>query len=277
MKVVIILAFILTLCQCSELIQLTTNTTVVRDDIKFPFGTSVVKSFSVTFMAEVADKTFILLLFYSMRMAKVKLILLSLVSLLGMNLLTVILGGSIPLLLYANFIDWVALILFFIFSIMLFEEAYHMDNKTLKTRYDKYTKKHQKLKEQALMRTLSEPDPSLRERLLSEGDAEIEHIQTNVPQQEDPRLVWSFFTSLMVAECGDRSMFSTLLIAAVYDFWGVLLGSTVAHIICILLAIFMGSFLSNYVTEKQTNYIGGALFLFFAIEMVLLKFGIFAC
>jgi putative Ca2+/H+ antiporter (TMEM165/GDT1 family) len=237
----------------------------------------VVKSFSVTFMAEVADKTFILLLFYSMRMAKVKLILISLASLLVMNLLTVILGGSIPLLLYANFIDWVALILFFIFSIMLFEEAYHMDNKTLKTRYDKYNKKHQKLKEQALMRTLSDPDITIRERLLSEGDAEIEHIQMSVPQQEDPKLAWSFFASLMVAECGDRSMFSTLLIAAVYDFWGVLLGSTIAHIICILLAIYSGAFLSNYVTEKQTNYIGGALFLFFALEMVLLKFGIIAC
>jgi putative Ca2+/H+ antiporter (TMEM165/GDT1 family) len=257
--------------QQSMISQLTTNTTVVKDDIKFTFGSSFVKSFSVTFLSELADKTFILLLFYSMRMSKCKLVVLALISLLGMNLLTVILGVSIPLLLYANFIDWIALILFFIFSIMLFEEAFHMENKTLKVRYDKYTKKHQKIKEQAISRAVSEPDLYMRERLLSTDEADTEQLYV---REEDPKLAWAFFTSLVVAECGDRSMFSTLLIAAVYDFWGVIFGTTIAHIICILLAIFIGSFLSNYITEKQTNYIGGVIFLLFSIEMILLKFGI---
>jgi putative Ca2+/H+ antiporter (TMEM165/GDT1 family) len=253
-------------------IQLITNSTVLHDDIKFGFGSSFVKSFSVTFMAEVADKTFILLLFYSMRMKKLKLIIIASVSLLLMNLLTVILGGSIPLLLYANFIDWVALILFFIFSIVLFEEAFHMENKTIKTRYDKYTKKHQTLKEDALRKATSEPNIELRERLLSVESVEIEHINRIIPEEEENKLVWTFFTSLMVAECGDRSMFSTMLIAAVYDIWGVLLGTTLAHLICIILAVFLGSWLSTRLAEKQTNFLGGFIFLLFALEMLLLKF-----
>jgi putative Ca2+/H+ antiporter (TMEM165/GDT1 family) len=53
--------------------------------------------------------------------------------------------------------------------------------------------------------------------------------------------------------------------------WGVLIGSCLAHTLCILLAIYLGNFLSKYLTEKQMCYFGGLIFFVFSIQILLLK------
>src|SRR5690606_7135149 len=115
----------------------------------------------------------------------------AIIALIGMNILTILIGNAIPLLLYKNFIDWVAIILFFIFSVFLFEEAYTMESKTLKARYDKYLQKHERVKiSKSFKRANSEEGMDLKAPLVSEEDQE-----NQIPPEEGNKMIWTFFSS----------------------------------------------------------------------------------
>ncbi|KAH7288033.1 hypothetical protein KP509_31G008500 [Ceratopteris richardii] len=72
------------------------------------------------------------------------------------------------------------------------------------------------------------------------------------------------FGLVFLAEWGDKSFFSTIALSAASSPIGVVSGSVVGHGIATLLAVLGGSFLSSYISEKVTAYIGGTLFLVFA-------------
>ncbi|KAL3695109.1 hypothetical protein R1sor_008760 [Riccia sorocarpa] len=73
------------------------------------------------------------------------------------------------------------------------------------------------------------------------------------------------FALVFVAEWGDKSFFSTIALAAASSPLGVVTGAVAGHGAATLLAVLGGSFLSNYVSEKVIAYVGGALFLVFAL------------
>lgn len=90
----------------------------------------------------------------------------------------------------------------------------------------------------------------------------------------------STFVLVFSAEWGDKSFVATTALAAASSPFGVTIGETklchtVIQIFCIgaigghfvatVLAVVGGSFLSSYVSEKSVQYIGGTLFLIFAL------------
>ncbi|XP_074583242.1 GDT1-like protein 1, chloroplastic [Curcuma longa] len=77
--------------------------------------------------------------------------------------------------------------------------------------------------------------------------------------------VISTFILVFVAEWGDKSFFSTIALAAASSPLGVIGGALVGHAFATLLAVLGGSFLGTFVSEKVIAYIGGVLFLVFAV------------
>jgi putative Ca2+/H+ antiporter (TMEM165/GDT1 family) len=67
-----------------------------------------------------------------------------------------------------------------------------------------------------------------------------------------------------VAEWGDRSMFATIALGAAQNPFGVAIGATMGHVVATTVAIVGGSFLADYINERQIAFIGGVLFLGFA-------------
>ena len=82
---------------------------------------------------------------------------------------------------------------------------------------------------------------------------------------------WMLFSAIVLAEMGDRSQVTAVFIAAAYDFYGVLIGSSLAHVVCVLIAIYLGLWLGHYLSEKQMNFIGGILFYLFALQILVEK------
>jgi len=62
-------------------------------------------------------------------------------------------------------------------------------------------------------------------------------------------------------------------LATVYNFSGVILGTTTALICTIVSAVYLGSYISKYISEKTLNYIAAIIFFAFGLEILLSKFG----
>ncbi|KAF5466195.1 hypothetical protein F2P56_016144 [Juglans regia] len=85
-------------------------------------------------------------------------------------------------------------------------------------------------------------------------------------------IVWKSFSLVFFAEWGDRSMLATIALGAAQSPWGVAGGAIAGHLIATSMAILGGAFLANYISEKMVGYLGGALFLVFAVATL---FGVF--
>ncbi len=73
------------------------------------------------------------------------------------------------------------------------------------------------------------------------------------------------FTLTFIAEWGDRTQIATIALAARYNPVGVAVGAVLGHIICTAIAVIGGKLIAGRISERQLSFIGGCLFLIFAI------------
>lgn len=78
-----------------------------------------------------------------------------------------------------------------------------------------------------------------------------------------------FAILLVCDEWGDKSQLTAIALAANYGLWSIILGGIVAHVVCIILALLVGTLIKTICSEKMLNISGGLLFIGFAVWMLL--------
>ena len=219
------------------------------------FIPSVGKSFVIIFLSEIADRTFILILMYSTKLSWFPILVSSLLSMGMMNILAISVGYLIPMLLVKDIIDWIGFTCFLLFGVFSIYESCTGESTTVAEEFEKVK---------------NEEDQGYKQ-LSDNEEGKVQKPEEKGVLRKCVELFWF----LAISELGDKSEITTIAIAALYDFYGVLCGTMLAYACTIMIAIFVGHIVSKFLSEKQMGLIGGIVCLLFALQILLYKLGIF--
>lgn len=80
------------------------------------------------------------------------------------------------------------------------------------------------------------------------------------------RILIQAFTMTFVAEWGDRSQLSTIVLAARDNAYGVIVGGVLGHALCTGLAVIGGRMIAQRISVRTVTIVGGVVFLLFAFS-----------
>ncbi|XP_037029469.1 transmembrane protein 165-like isoform X1 [Bradysia coprophila] len=80
------------------------------------------------------------------------------------------------------------------------------------------------------------------------------------------RILMQAFTMTFLAEWGDRSQLTTIILGAREDVYGVIVGGVLGHSICTGLAVIGGRMIAQRISVRTVTLVGGVVFLLFALS-----------
>ncbi|XP_011650895.1 protein PAM71-homolog, chloroplastic [Cucumis sativus] len=211
-------------------------------------------AFSLIFISEIGDKTFFIAALLAMQYEKGLVLLGSMGALSLMTVLSVIIGRifhSVP----AQFQTTLPIGEYAAVTLLLF-----FGLKAIKDAWDLPSSVHKQG---------DESGPELDEYVEAE---ELVKEKVSKRLSNPLEIIWKSFSLIFFAEWGDRSMLATIALGAAQSPWGVATGAITGHLIATTIAILGGALLAKYISEKLVGYLGGVLFLIFAIATF---FGVF--
>ncbi|KAK8548508.1 hypothetical protein V6N13_054702 [Hibiscus sabdariffa] len=211
-------------------------------------------AFTLIFVSEIGDKTFFIAALLAMQYEKGLVLLGSMGALSLMTVLSVIIGRifqSVPAQFQTTLPigEYAAIALLLFFGLKAIKDAWDLPPEV--------TKKG------------SERGPELDEFVEAE---ELVKEQASKKLSNPFEILWKSFSLVFFAEWGDRSMLATIALGAAQSPWGVASGAIAGHLLATSIAIVGGALLANYISEKLVGYLGGVLFLVFAVATF---FGVF--
>jgi len=232
-------------------------------DPKSNIAQSLVPSFALILVSELGDKTFIIAAIMAMKHSRLEIFSAALGALALMTVLSAVIGSAAPKLLPVVWTHWGAAILFLFFGLKLLKDAYEMEPGG-----DGPSEEMVEV-ESELRKTEEEEGSSSDDEIAKHGRKNSKHQGHSLREKLFPRVWIQCFTLTFVAEWGDRSQISTMVLAAQKsDSIGVTIGGILGHSICTGLAVVGGRLLAARISERTVTIAGGILFIiFFAMSV----------
>lgn len=255
------------------LAQLTDHQWLLPIDIDAPaLIHALVASFSVILVSELGDKTFIITAIMAMKNSRSLVFIASALALFSMTVLSVGMGVAVTVI-PKVYTHYVSIVLFLCFGIKMLKEAYDLNNVDEESEFDEVQKSLEKEEMEKNFEKCNSPHGEyIEDKTLAEPPKEVTDVQ-ECSQLETSNLkiisnlvktiyiaplVIKVFTMVFVAEWGDRSQISTVILAAREDVVGVFVGSYVGHVLCTGLAVIGGRFVADMISVRTSKYGGGA-------------------
>ncbi|KAF7837369.1 protein PAM71-homolog, chloroplastic [Senna tora] len=211
-------------------------------------------AFTLIFVSEIGDKTFFIAALLAMQYDKGLVLLGSMGALSLMTILSVVIGRifqSVPAQFQTTLPigEYAAVTLLLFFGLKSIKDAWDLPSDAAKSDDNSSPE----------LDELAEAEELVKEKVSKRLSNPLE-------------IVWKSFSLVFFAEWGDRSMLATIALGAAQSPWGVASGAIGGHLLATFIAILGGALLANYISEKLVGYLGGGLFLIFAVATF---FGVF--
>jgi len=235
------------------------------------FVDAFANSLVMIWATELGDKTFFIAAILAMRHARSTVFVGAIAALALMTVLSAAMGFALPNVMPRQYTHYASAALFLYFGCKLLYDAMHMDDSVS----EECAEAEEELSEVQYDTLNAEDKTSEGAALVELGDEDDTKDADEEPESPPAQtaavngqfqVLSQAFTLTFLAEWGDRSQIATVALAADKNPFGVTLGGIVGHSCCTGLAVVTGKLLAERVSERTTTFVGGALFLFFAVH-----------
>ncbi|XP_032962038.1 transmembrane protein 165 [Rhinolophus ferrumequinum] len=220
-----------------------------------------VAAISVIIVSELGDKTFFIAAIMAMRYNRLTVLAGAMLALGLMTCLSVLFGYATTVI-PRVYTYYVSTALFAIFGIRMLREGLKMSPDEGQEELEEVQAELKK-KDEEFQRT----------KLLNGPD--VETGTNTIPQKKWMHFISPIFvqalTLTFLAEWGDRSQLTTIVLAAREDPCGVAVGGTVGHSLCTGLAVIGGRMIAQKISVRTVTIIGGIVFLAFAVSALFIS------
>ncbi|KAJ3042529.1 hypothetical protein HDV00_007063 [Rhizophlyctis rosea] len=253
-----------------------------------PSRKAILMSFLVIVVSEIGDKTFFIAAVMAMRSPRVLILSAAMGALLVMTVLSAFMGHVVPNLISKKHTQMLAALLFLVFGVRMLWDAYHMTG-------DEGQEELEEVVQEIEGEEQAKKDEDMELGEVEKGDDEdadedkkpMMRKMGDIMSKEMGKArrgkgglregcmnlanllfspIWiQAFVLTFLAEWGDRSQIATVAMAGAEDFWWVTIGSVAGHLVCSSIAVIGGRMLAQRISVKTVTYVGGVLFLVFAV------------
>ncbi|XP_077983734.1 putative divalent cation/proton antiporter TMEM165 [Glandiceps talaboti] len=222
-----------------------------------------VASISVIIVSELGDKTFFIAAIMAMRHSRLTVFSGAMSALGIMTALSAFLGWATTII-PRKYTYYASTALFAIFGLKMLKEGWYMSP----------DESQEELEEvQAELKKKDE------ERERDKQATIVQDPESGIIRGGRTKKVFKFLSPIFLealvltflAEWGDRSQITTIILAAREDVFGVTLGGCIGHALCTSLAVMGGRFVAQKISVRTVTLIGGVVFLIFAFSAFFLE------
>ncbi|CAF2092854.1 unnamed protein product [Rotaria magnacalcarata] len=228
-----------------------------------------IASISVIVVSELGDKTFFIAAILAMRHSRLVVYAGAMGALGAMTVLSALLGNIVTNFVPRIYTFYISSILFAGFGMKMLKDGYGMSPDETAEEYEEVQQEVDKAEATSDLESgdgneTIDSSPKANQQVLT-SKSFVTKIVTIIRRYISSILIQSFIMTFL-AEWGDRSQITTIVLAASENLLGVIVGGTIGHGLCTGLAVIGGRFIAQKISVKTVTLVGGVVFLAFAVS-----------
>lgn len=223
-------------------------------------------SLSVILVSELGDKTFFIAAIMAMRHPRLTVFSGAISALALMTILSAVFGLAATIIprVYTYYISTA---LFAIFGLKMLNDGYKMSATDAQEELEEVQldlkKREDELEKETTTTLIADPE--------SGGSPVRKPRASGLVACLGSRVLIQAFTMTFVAEWGDRSQLTTIILGAREDVYGVIVGGVLGHSMCTGLAVIGGRMIAQKISVRTVTIVGGVVFLLFALSALFIS------
>ncbi|XP_055318269.1 transmembrane protein 165 [Sitodiplosis mosellana] len=236
-------------------------------------------SLSVIVVSELGDKTFFIAAIMAMRHPRMIVFVGAITALALMTILSAVFG-QLATLIPRVYTYYISTALFAIFGLKMLRDGWYMSPNDAQEEFEEVQsdlkKREDEFEKETATSTILLPDIESGVVTVTENpQVDVNTTDTPTPTRKAKsksnksimtRVLIQAFSMTFLAEWGDRSQFTTIILAARDNLYGVIVGGVLGHSFCTGLAVIGGRMIAQRISVRTVTIVGGIVFICFAFS-----------
>ncbi|CAF4581533.1 unnamed protein product, partial [Rotaria sp. Silwood2] len=244
----------------------------IKNSANYGFIHAFIASISVIIVSELGDKTFFIAAIMAMRYPRLTIYVGAMGALGAMTILSALLGNIVTKFIPRIYTYYLSSILFACFGIKMLRDGYLMSPAEGAEEYEEAEHEVEKSELTNDLESGNGGTGNQQQRLQSTSKqrTSLTKITSILRRYVSPIFIQAFIMTFL-AEWGDRSQITTIVLAATENLLGVIIGGTIGHGFCTGLAVIGGRYVAQHISPKTVTLVGGIVFLCFAFSAFFIR------